>query len=155
MAKKDVKAPKRILGRKDKFDFPELGLEDIETKVDTGADTSAMNCHNIQTFEKDGREWVRFVLPGSTLPAYKGKKIEMPVHRKAYIKSSNSQRELRIIIKTTAVIFGNTTGIELSLTDRSEMKYPVLLGRKVLAGRYLVDVSLYDMSFKFTKRQNG
>ena len=66
----------------------------------------------------------------------------MPVYEIRHVKSSNGTMQERIFIKTTLEIYGRAFETELSLTDRTSMKYPMLVGRKYLEGRFLVDVSL-------------
>lgn len=66
----------------------------------------------------------------------------MPVHSVKKVKSSNGKTEERIFVKTAVELFGKSYETELSLTDRKEMKFPMLIGRKFLAKRFLVDVSL-------------
>ncbi len=66
----------------------------------------------------------------------------MPVHKIKKVKSSNGKTEERIFVKTVIELAGKQYKAELSLTDRKDMKYPMLIGRKYLQGRFLVDVSL-------------
>ncbi len=66
----------------------------------------------------------------------------MPVYKIKKVKSSNGKVEKRIFIKTAIELFGKKYKAELSLTDRADMKYPMLIGRKYLQGHFLVDVSL-------------
>ncbi len=66
----------------------------------------------------------------------------MPVHKIKKVKSSNGKTEERIFVKTIIELFGRRYKAELSLTDRKDMKFPMLIGRKYLQGRFLVDVSL-------------
>jgi len=66
----------------------------------------------------------------------------MPVHEIRHVRSSNGLIQERIFIKTTLELFGHRYETELSLTDRASMKYPMLIGRKFLENRFVVDVSL-------------
>jgi hypothetical protein len=140
------KSPLIIIGRKDKVDFPELGLYDIDAKVDTGAYTSSIHCHNIEIIDKDGENKVRFNLLDPSHPMY-NKEFLLPINSKREIKNSFGQVEERYIIKTQVLLFGELFDIELSLTDRSKMEYPVLLGRQLLHNRFSVDVSQIDLSY--------
>ncbi len=142
-----------IIGRKDKVDFPELGLFDIDAKIDTGAFTSAIHCHSIKLIDKDGKQKVRFNLLDPSRPSYNNKSFIMPVYCKRKIKNSFGQVEERYIIKTEILLFGELFDIELSLTDRSKMEYPVLLGRKVLSNRFIVNVAQADLSYKQKSRR--
>jgi len=131
----------KIIGRIESIDFPEWDLRDIDAKVDTGAYTSSLHCHHIQLYEENGKEYVKFNLLDPTHETYNDILFKWPVFRKKTIKSSNGLREERFIVKTKVKIFDSIFTAQLSLTDRSEMRYPVLLGRKLLTNRFLVDVS--------------
>ena len=137
-----------IIGRKDKVDFPGLGLYDIDAKVDTGAHTSCIHCCNIMIINETRGEKVSFALLDPLHPYYNNKKLTLPIYAKRKIKNSFGQVEERYIIKTQILLFGQVLDIELSLTDRSKMEYPVLLGRKLLFNRFVVDVRQIDLSYK-------
>lgn len=139
MARKKRKL--KVIGRLERVDFPEWDLRDIDAKVDTGAYTSSLHCHHIQSFEEEGKEYVKFNLLDPSHETYNDKLFRWPVYRKKTIKSSNGSTEERFIVKTKVKIFDSIFTAQLSLTDRSEMRYPVLLGRKLLNNRFLVDVS--------------
>lgn len=130
-----------VIGRLEPIDFPEWELFGIEAKIDTGAYTSSLHCHHIEPFEKDGKPYVKFNLLDPSHDTYDHRLFKLPIHDTKLIKSSNGSSEERIIIKTKIRIFNNTLDIELSLTDRSEMRYPVLIGRKLISGYFLVDAS--------------
>lgn len=127
-----------IIGRLEHVSFPEWDLYDLDAKIDTGAYTSSLHCHHI---EKTADSKIRFNLLDPTHEVYNEKLFELPIHKEKTVKSSNGLTEKRYIVKTNIHLLGESYEIELSLTDRSEMKYPVLIGRKLLKGRFLVDVS--------------
>lgn len=138
----------RIIGRLESIDFPEWDLVDIDAKIDTGAYTSSLHCHHIEPFKKDGKEFVKFNLLDPSHETYNDKLFKLPIHRKKVVKSSNGSTEERFVVKTKVTLFDKVLTAELSLTDRSEMKYPVLVGRKLINGRFLVDVSKKYLSKK-------
>ena len=140
----------KIIGRVEQVSFPEWDLFDLDAKIDTGAYTSSLHCHQIEKSEREGTSYVSFRLLDPTHETYDGKHFELPIHKQKIVKSSNGIAEERFIVKTTMLLDGLEISIELSLTDRSGMRYPVLLGRKVLKGRFLVDVTR-----KFLADQNG
>jgi hypothetical protein len=131
----------KIIGRLERIDFPEWDLFDIDAKIDTGAYTSSLHCHHIEPFSKEGRSYVRFNLLDPSHEIYNEKLFELPVHARKNIKSSNGTTEQRYIIKTSIRLLDKEFKAELSLADRSEMRYPVLLGRKLINKRFVVDVS--------------
>ena len=136
-----------IIGRKDKADFPELGLYDIDAKVDTGAYTSAIHCHDIMEVDEVGARKVRFRLLDPSRPSYNNMELIHSIYAKREIKNSFGQVEERYIIKTKVLLFDELFDIELSLTDRSKMMYPVLIGRKLLSNHFIVDVTQTDLSY--------
>lgn len=146
---------KKTIGRKDKVDFPRMRLYDIDAKVDTGAYTSSIHCHNIKITEKNGSKYVSFNLLDPSHSQYNEKRYRMLLHSKKRIKNSFGKSEQRYIIKTTIALYGEKFETELSLSDRSKMDYPVLLGRKLLKKGFIVDVSKSNLSYKQkVKRRN-
>lgn len=136
-----VSAKLDIIGRAERVDFPEWELYGINAKIDTGAYTSSLHCHHIEMFKLDGKRHVRFNLLDPSHEIYNGKLFELPVYRMKTVKSSNGVAEKRIIVKTPVKVMNKVLQAELSLTDRSEMRYPVLIGRKLIKGHFIVDVS--------------
>ena len=153
MAVKKKKKPspteKRVIGRNDIIDFPDLGLTNVRVKIDTGAYTSSIHCFKISVEEG---------VLSFFLPAHRSEKHQQfttdQFELKA-IKNSFGQTEMRYVIKTKVLLFGKIIRTEFSLADRSQMRYPVLLGRKLLRSRFLVDVSLENLSYDFMQRKSG
>ncbi|MEQ9414575.1 MAG: RimK/LysX family protein [Cyclobacteriaceae bacterium] len=132
-----------ILGRSDRVDLPGLGLTDIHAKIDTGAYTSSLHCSSAKLV--DGK--LVFVLLDEEHPEFTGMKFTFDEYDQREIKNSFGQAELRFIIKTTVRIHGRTFKTQFSLSDRDNLKFPILLGRRVLKNRFLIDVSKQDVSF--------
>ena len=140
--------PKRLIGRRDRADFPELGLREIAVKVDTGAYTSAIHCHRIREgVDAQGRPQVTFVLLDPGHPEYDGRTYAFTAFRQKLVRSSNGTTERRYLIKTKIRLFGRDYPIELSLSERGEMRFPVLIGRRLLMRRFIVDPQLVDVSY--------
>lgn len=137
-----------VIGRLESIDFPQWDLYGIDAKIDTGAYTSSLHCHHISAVTKGDADYVRFNLLDPSHETYNDKLFELPIHRKKVVKSSNGAREERFVVKAEIRLFEKRYTIQLSLTDRSEMKYPVLIGRKFINGRFLVDVSEKYLSKK-------
>lgn len=124
---------KVIIGRREWARFPELKIGKIEVRVDTGARTSSIHGTDAEEFEKDGEQWVRF-----NFNEYKG--LEAPLWKQKYVRSSNGKSQHRYFIRTTIRFAnGQEHPISISLTCRGKMTYPVLLGRRLLSGKFLVD----------------
>ena len=139
---------KIIIGRKDKANFPELRLKSLGIKIDTGAYTSAIHCHRIELKEKDGKEVLKFTLLDPSHPKYNKQEFSTENFHEKRIKNSFGNSEKRYVIKTDILLFGKKYPIELSLSERGEMRFPILIGRRFLMGKFIVDPSKYDLSQK-------
>ncbi len=143
-----IKKPLKVIGRSDIIDMPELGLHNVDAKVDTGAYTSSIHCSRIRLKkEPDGSELITFTIPGSRLHEKGTHHFKVRQFEERNIRSSNGHIQKRYVIKTQIILFGRKIRAEFSLADRSSMKYPVLLGRKLLQSRFIVDVSKKDLSY--------
>lgn len=129
---------KRVVGRLETISILDLELFDLDAKVDTGADSNSLHCDHIYI---DENENVHFTLLDEVHPSYHGKKIIMPLYKIKKVKSSNGTLTKRPFIKVNVEFFGKKYKTVISLTDRSDMKLPMLLGRRFLSGKFLVDVS--------------
>jgi len=142
------KRNKIIIGRYDVIDLPELDIYEITAKIDTGAYTSAIHCSRIKLQKENDIEYLIFKIPGS----HQKKMFRVSDFKLKNIKSSSGHSETRFVIKTKVLLFGKVIKTEFSLANRSEMKFPVLLGRKLLKDRFIVDVSEINLS-KIEKTQ--
>ena len=148
------KKPLQVIGRTDIIDMPELGLHEVDAKVDTGAYTSSIHCSRIKRRkESDGIEVITFTIPGSKLHEKGLHHFKVRNFEERNIRSSNGHIQKRYVIKTQIVLFGRKIRAEFSLADRSSMKFPILLGRKLLQNRFLVDVSKKDLSYSERKKK--
>lgn len=131
---------KRIIGRREHIDFPELGVNNIVAKIDTGAYTSALYCHEIR--EENGTLIFRLLHP--SFSNYDPREHRFSEYGQKKIKNSFGEIEVRYTIKTIVRIGRRRIKSVLSLTDRRDMRYPVLIGRKILKNRFIIDVSLVN-----------
>ena len=139
--------PKKLLGRVDKIDFPELQLFNIDAKIDTGAYTSAIHCSDI--IEQNNTLICTFNSEGHN--NFKSEKVTFTDYSYTDVKSSNGHKENRYKIKTTVIFFGKKYRINLTLSTIDDMKFPVLIGRHFLKRKFIVDVDLIDQSYNLTK----
>jgi hypothetical protein len=130
---------KKIIGKREIVDILDLELFGLDAKIDTGADSNSLHCDDIIIDNEN--KLVTFKLLDEVHPAYHGKKLVMPLYKLKKVKSSNGTVQLRATIQVTVSFFGKKYKTDISLTDRSDMKYPMLIGRKFLVNRFLVDVS--------------
>jgi len=141
----EKKRNKIILGRYEKVSFPELQIDSIEAKIDTGAYSSAIHAHKIWTEEIEGKTILKFKLLDPSNAEYPSQTFSTTEFKKTRVRSSNGRLEERYIIKTILHLGGKKRKTNLSLTNRKKMKFPVLIGRKVLQKGFLVDVSVNNI----------
>ena len=130
--------PKQIIGKKEMVDFPELGITGIYAKIDTGAYSNTLHCHDIQVKDK----MLCFKVLDPSHPVFSRKEHSFSEFSKKKIKNSFGEVEERYMIKTKIKIAGRVIKSIISLTDRATMRYPVLIGRRLLKNKFVVDVSL-------------
>jgi hypothetical protein len=130
-----------IIGNLELCSLPDLGIFDLEVRVDTGAKTSSMHVDNIRRFRKEGQLCVEFDLHPHIYNVEQTVKASAPVVDLRKIKSSNGESEERYVIRTLFAIGGRSWPIEITLTNRQEMSYLMLLGREGMGDRVYVDPS--------------
>lgn len=142
---------KLLIGRKEDIDLPDLKLRGLDAKIDTGAYSSCIHCHHIRVAIKDGKKVLKFKLLDPEYDDYQRKTFVFKNFTTTKVKSSNGSSERRFLIKTNVQIFERKFKTEFTLTDRSDMKHPVLLGRKFLKQGFIVDVNKYNLALKGKK----
>ncbi|WP_336645600.1 ATP-dependent zinc protease family protein [Microbacterium sp. USHLN186] len=119
--------------------LPGLGIEWIKAKVDTGARTSSLHAFDVVEFERDGEDWVRFSVhpwQDSTADAVVH---EARVHDRRAVRSSSGHSEHRVVIVTSVRLVGHDVDAEVTLTNRDEMGFRMLIGREALRQGFVVD----------------
>ena len=128
-----------VIGWREWLALPDLGVETIKAKVDTGARTSSLHAFDMETFERDGIEHVRFMVH----PEQRSSKVEVSaeaaVHEWRDVKPSSGHTERRPVIITNIRLMGLEWDAEVTLTRRDAMGFRMLLGRQALRGRFAVD----------------
>jgi ribosomal protein S6--L-glutamate ligase len=134
---------KIIVGREEWCSFPEINIPSVKCRVDSGAKTSALHAINITPFKKNGIPWIKFDVHPLQNDGKTTINCEAPIHDKRKVKSSSGNSELRFVIKTTLSIAEETWEVEVTLTNRDNMGYRMLLGRQAMTGKMLVDPESY------------
>jgi len=137
--KKKSTQPKAIIGWKEWIGLPDLGISAVKAKIDTGARTSALHIFNLEEFVANDRQMVRFGIH----PLQRRKDIvrfcEAPVLERRRVKDSGGHIEKRYVIRTTAVMGTESWPIDITLTNRDLMLFRMLLGRKAVENRFLIN----------------
>lgn len=142
------KQPRRMIGRRSVAKLPELKVTEAIAKIDTGAYSSTLHAENIQTIvSKDGETVLKFdIVPSEQMKTLDGKvqTIEVKDFFIQKVRSSNGHLQERYSIKTKLTMEGRTFPAVITLSNRSEMGYPFLVGRRLLRSRFLVNVELNE-----------
>lgn len=130
---------KRIAGWREWISLPDLGVGEIKVKLDTGARTSALHAFDLETFSRGGAPWVRFAIhPMQRIDDF-ALQCEAPIIDMRQVTNSGGGSEKRYFIETTLGLGGEQWPIEISLTNRDQMGFRMLLGRTAMKGRLIVD----------------
>ena len=139
----------KVLGRYDRVDLPGLGLYNIHAKIDTGAYTSSLHCHRAEIVEGQ----LEFILLDEEHPEFTGMTFRFREFEERDIKNSFGEVERRYVIMTTLKIFDEEITTEFSLGNRGSLKFPILIGRKIMRDRFLIDVKKKNLSFREKRKQ--
>jgi len=141
MKKLKTHKQKLIAGWREWAQLPELGVEMIKVKIDTGAKTSSLHAFELSTFTDVGKECVRFDVHPLQDNDLITRTCVCPIVDYRWITSSTGHKQRRFIIHTTLKMGEFSSLIEISLANRDEMGFRMLVGRNALKGHILVDPS--------------
>ncbi len=127
------------LGWREYIGLPELGISRVKAKIDTGARTSCIHAFSVESFEKDGESWVRF----GVHPNQKDTVTELWCEAKVVdcrpVTDSGGHTEMRYVISSKLVVGEYAFDAELTLSNRDNMRFRMLLGRTAMRNRFVVD----------------
>ncbi|WP_136254573.1 ATP-dependent zinc protease family protein [Onishia niordana] len=137
---------KAILGRAEWIGLPSIGTY-LQARVDSGADTSSLSAREITPFERDGENWVKFKLAlegdDAVVDAIRDKWIEAPIERRVRVVQSNGEAS-RPVISLLMTLGSIREQVEFTLSDRRQLSYPALLGR-----RFMMDIAVIDVAERY------
>lgn len=119
--------------------LPELGVDWLKAKIDTGARTSSLHAFDVQEFPRDGEDWVRFTVHPWQDSREDAVVHECPIFDRRAVRSSSGHAEERIVVMLHIRLVGIVVEGEVTLTNRDEMGFRMLIGREVLRRGYVVD----------------
>ncbi len=129
----------KIVGWREFLSLPDMGIRTIKAKVDTGARSSSLHAYDIEEFEHEGKKWVRFNVHPLQHYDRKVVAVEAQVLDIRSVRCSSGEVSQRYVILTQLKLLGQTWPIELTLANRDQMGFRMLLGREAIRGRLLVD----------------
>ncbi|MDX1654477.1 MAG: RimK/LysX family protein [Candidatus Competibacteraceae bacterium] len=132
-------ADKLIVGWREWLALPVLGVPAIKAKVDTGARTSALHVFDLRTVQRSGRPWVAFQLHPLRRRLDLIIACEAELVDERLVRDSGGHQERRLVIETPIRLGESQWPVEITLTNREDMRFPMLLGRTAMAGRLAVD----------------
>jgi hypothetical protein len=136
----------RLIGRREFVNFPLLEIMNLEAKIDTGAYTSSIHCENITVNYENSKPILYFTIEQD------GKTFRFEEYDRKKIKNSFGEMEERFVIKTLIKLGKKKIHSTISLTNRDNMRYPVLIGRRMMKGKFLIDVNrIHTKGINLTK----
>lgn len=130
---------RRILGWREWVSLPCLGIASIKAKLDTGAKTSALHAWDLSLRKVDGQQWISFRVHSMQQDEAASVVCEAPLSDQRWVTNSSGASERRYIISTNLQIGPNCWPIELSLTNRDSMEFPMIIGREAMRDRLIID----------------
>ena len=131
--------PNVTVGWREWIALPDWGVPFVKAKIDTGARTSALHAFDIETIERDGQPWARFVIHPWQDSASDEVVVEAPLLAHRRVRSSSGAADERPVVTANVVLAGHARAVEMTLTRRDEMGFRMLIGRQALRGAFLVD----------------
>lgn len=128
-----------VIGWREWVKLPDLGIKRIKAKVDTGARSSSLHAYDLHEIDRDGEKFVRFNVHPMQRSTKKVVEAEAKILEYRSVRSSSGKASMRPVIITNLEMLGQNWPVELTLANRDEMGFRMLLGREAFRGRFLVD----------------
>lgn len=128
-----------LTGWREWVSLPDLGVDWIKAKIDTGARTSSLHAFDIHEFEQDGTPWVRFKVKPWQDSQADAVVVESPVHDRRAVRSSSGHAQERLVVELLIRLVDREVLAEVTLSNRDEMGFRMLIGREALRQGFSVD----------------
>ena len=142
---------RHIIGWREWVSLPNLGIDKIKAKIDTGAKSSSIHAFDLELISKGKNRIARFIIHPLQKNTTKAIKLEVPIHDFRTVKSSSGHEEMRPVILTQVSVMGLTWPIELTLTRRDDMGFRMLLGRRAIRDKFLINAGQSFFGKKYLK----
>lgn len=146
-----------VAGWREWVALSDLDVPWVKAKLDTGARSSSIHAFDIEEFERDGMPWVSFAVHPWQRSEVDIVRSELPVVDRRAIRSSTGHEEERLVVRTRITVVGHDLDAELTLANRDEMGFRMLVGREAMRGVLLVDPGrsyLGGRPMRSTRRKN-
>jgi hypothetical protein len=150
----DAREKRLILGWREWVTLPGLCLPAIKAKIDTGAKTSALHAFEVEKFRRAGQDFVRFGMHPLQTTRELVVACEARLVDERLVSDSGGHSEMRYVIETELVICRHRWPIELTLTNRDSMRFRMLLGRRGIKNRVIVDPDASYLCGKLDKNEH-
>lgn len=140
-ASADEPSPPTVVGWREWVALPQADVDWVKAKIDTGARSSSIHAFDLEVFERDGQEWVRFSIHPWQRSDEDLAELTLPVLDRREVRSSNGQTEQRYAVAMDVRLAGRTITTVMTLSNRDEMGFRMLIGREALERGFLVDAA--------------
>jgi len=130
-----------VVGWREWVALPQAGVDWVKAKIDTGARSSSIHAFDLEAYDVDGQEWVRFSIHPWQRSDEDVAELSLPVLDRRDVRSSNGQTEQRYAVALDVTLAGRTITTVMTLSNRDEMGFRMLIGREALERGFLVDSS--------------
>ncbi|MCT1477337.1 RimK/LysX family protein [Microbacterium sp. p3-SID336] len=128
-----------LTGWREWVSLPDLGVDWIKAKIDTGARTSSLHAFDIEELDSDGEPWVRFRVKPWQDSQEDAVVVECPIHDRRAVRSSSGHAQDRLVVQLMIRLVDREVLAEVTLSNRDEMGFRMLIGREALRRGYIVD----------------
>src|SRR6056297_2856980 len=147
--------PMFIIGWREWVGLPGLGVRRIKAKIDTGARSSSLHAFDVETYDQDEVERVRFSIHPLQTRDDVFINADVPILERRHVRSSNGEVSERIVIRTHLQLLQKRVLIDLTLANRDAMGFRMLVGREAIRNRFLVDSGASFLAGRRRKRKTG
>jgi len=131
--------PTTVAGWREWVGLPDLGVDWIKAKLDTGARSSAIHAFDIHEYDEQGAPWVRFSIHPWQRSAEEATIVNLPVHDLRVVRSSTGHAQERYVVLMDIRLLDRTVTAEVTLSSRDQMGFRLLIGRQALRSGFVVD----------------
>ncbi|HEU4318738.1 MAG TPA: RimK/LysX family protein [Acidimicrobiia bacterium] len=146
---------RKTIGWREWVALPDLGVREVKAKVDTGADNSSLHAFNLERYEEDGRQMVRFEIHPHQRKKRPSVACVAEIAGERMVKNPGGRAERRPFIRTKLVVAGEEFEALVNLTTRDEMTFRMLLGRRTVRGQFVVDPGRSYVGGRPSRRDNA